>query len=191
MKRTSRLATVFMYMSIWMCVLCFWSQASWGQGSPAGGELTVALSSLSTETLDPALGGHIVKYYMSLIFDYLVGTTPDGKLSPASGIATKWEMTPDKNGWVFELRQGVKFHNGEELTAEDVKASLQRGIGPISTTGYAGALRSSIKEIEIVNPHKLIIHTKAPSIIIPPYLSRGLSTEGVIMPSAPRSVVME
>jgi peptide/nickel transport system substrate-binding protein len=184
MRRTSQLASVFTSIGIWLCVLSIWSPASWGQGAQTGGDLTVALSSLSTETLDPALGGHIVKYYMSLIFDYLVGTTPDGKPSPETGIASKWEMTPDKHGWVFELRQGVKFHNGEELTAEDVKASLQRSIGPISTTGYAGALRSSIQDIEIVNPHKLIIHTKSPSIIIPPYLSRGLSTEGVIMPKA-------
>lgn len=184
MRGTSRLATVLMAVSIGICVSCLWSQVAWGQGSQTAGELTVALSSLATETLDPALGGHIVKYYMSLIFDYLVGTTPDGKPSPETGIATKWEMTPDKHGWVFELRQGVKFHNGEELTAEDVKASLQRGIGPISTTGYAGALRSAMKEIEIVNPHKLIIHTKSPSLIIPSYLSRGLSTEGVIMPKA-------
>jgi peptide/nickel transport system substrate-binding protein len=144
----------------------------------------VALSSLSTETLDPALGGHIVKYYMSLIFDYVVGTTPDGKPSPDGGIATGWEMTHDQGGWAFDIRKGVKFHNGDELTAEDVKASILRGISPISTTGYAGALRSSIKEIEVVNPHKLIIHTKAPSLIIPHYLSRALSTEGVVMPKA-------
>ena len=48
----------------------------WAQAKP---ELTVALSSFSTEVLDPALGGHIVKYYLSLMFDYLVGTTPDGQ----------------------------------------------------------------------------------------------------------------
>jgi peptide/nickel transport system substrate-binding protein len=184
MRRTSRLSNGMIHVSVWMCVLLIWSSVAWGQGGQSGRELTIALSSLSTETLDPALGGHIVKYYMSLIFDYLVGTTSDGKPSLDTGIATKWEMTPDKNGWVFDVRQGVKFHNGDQLTADDVKASLLRGISQISTTGYAGALRSSIKEIEVVNPHKLMIHTKAPSIIIPHYLSRALSTEGVIMPKA-------
>jgi peptide/nickel transport system substrate-binding protein len=156
----------------------------WAQGAKAGEELTVALSSLSTETVDPALGGHIVKYYLSLIFDYVVGTTPDGKPSPQTGLATKWEMTPDKNAWVFELRQGVKFHNGEDMTAEDVKASIVRGISKISTTGYAGALRSTIKDIEVAGPHTLIIHTTSPSIIVPHYLSRALSTEGMVMPKA-------
>ena len=41
-------------------------------------DLTVALSSFSTEVLDPVLAGHFVKYYLSLMFDYLVGSTPDG-----------------------------------------------------------------------------------------------------------------
>jgi peptide/nickel transport system substrate-binding protein len=92
-------------------------------------ELTVAPSSSPTETLDPALGGHIVKYYLSLIFDYLVGTTPDGQPSATGGLATKWEHSPDHKRWTFHLRKGVKFHNGDEVTAEDVKFSLQRATG--------------------------------------------------------------
>jgi ABC-type transport system substrate-binding protein len=80
-------------------------------------ELTVALSSFSTETLDPALGGHIVKYYLSMMFDYLVGSTLDGQPSPAGGIATKWENSPDHKRWTFHLRKGVKFHNGDDLTS--------------------------------------------------------------------------
>jgi ABC-type transport system substrate-binding protein len=64
-------------------------------GAQTKPELTIALSSFSTETLDPALGGHIVKYYLSLIFDYLVGTTPDGPPSASGGLATRWENSPD------------------------------------------------------------------------------------------------
>jgi hypothetical protein len=78
MRRMSRLPRVILHASVGICVLFLWSQVTWGQGPQSGGELTVARSSLATETLDPALGGHIVKYYMSLIFDYVVGTTPDG-----------------------------------------------------------------------------------------------------------------
>jgi len=72
----------------------------WGQGKP---DLTVALSSFSTETLDPALGGHIVKYYLSLMFDYLVGTTPDGQPSKDGGLAVRWENSPDHKRWTFHL----------------------------------------------------------------------------------------
>src|SRR6266850_7711372 len=90
----------------------------WAQ---AKSELTVALSSFSTETLDPALGGHIVKYYLSLMFDYLVGVTPDGQPSKDGGLATRWEPSQDHRRWTFHLRRGVKFHTGEEVTAEDVQ----------------------------------------------------------------------
>ena len=62
MRRTSRRASVALSLGVLVCGLLLWSQAVCGQGATQGGDLTVALSSLSTETLDPALGGHIVKY---------------------------------------------------------------------------------------------------------------------------------
>ncbi len=145
-------------------------------------ELTVALSSFSTEVLDPVLGGHVVKYYMSLMFDYLVGVTPDGQLSKDSGLATRWEPSADHKRWTFHLRKGVKFHTGEEATSEDVKFSLQRAIGKRSTTGYAGPLRTLVADIETPAPDRLVIVTKDPTLIIPTYLSRSLSTEGMILP---------
>src|SRR5258706_2727227 len=145
-------------------------------------DLTVALSSFSTEVLDPVLGGHVVKYYMSLMFDYLVGVTPDGQLSKDSGLATRWENSADYKRWTFYLRKGVKFHTGEEATSEDVKFSLQRAIGKRSTTGYAGPLRTLIVDIETPAPDRVVIVTKDSTLIIPTYLSRSLSTEGMILP---------
>ena len=149
------------------------------QGKP---DLTVALSSFSTEVLDPVLGGHVVKYYMSLMFDYLVGVTPDGQLSRDTGLATRWEPSSDHRRWTFHLRRGVKFHTGDEVTSEDVKFSLQRAIGKRSTTGYAGPLRTLIADIETPAPDRLVIVTKDPTLVIPTYLSRSLSTEGMILP---------
>jgi len=145
-------------------------------------DLTVALSSFSTEVLDPVLGGHVVKYYMSLMFDYLVGVTPDGQLSKDSGLATRWEPSADHKRWTFHLRKGVKFHTGEEATSEDVKFSLQRAIGKRSTTGYAGPLRTLIADIETPAPDRVVIVSREPTLIIPTYLSRSLSTEGMILP---------
>src|SRR4030095_16033941 len=155
-------------------------------GSPAWGqaksELTVALSSFSAETLDPALQGHNVKYYLSLMFDYLVGTTPDGQPSQAGGLASKWEASADHKRWTFHLRKGVKFHSGEEMTSEDVKFSLQRAMGKRSTTGYAGPLRTLIHDIETPAADRVVVVTKEPTLIIPTYLSRSLSTEGMVLP---------
>jgi peptide/nickel transport system substrate-binding protein len=153
--------------------------AGWAQVKP---ELSVALSSFSTEVLDPVLGGHIVKYYLSPMFDYLVGTTPEGQPSRDGGIAMRWENSTDHKRWTFHLRKGVKFHNGDEVTSEDVKFSLQRAMGKRSTTGYAGPLRTLIQDIETPAPDRVVIVTKEPTLIIPTYLSRTLSTEGMVLP---------
>jgi peptide/nickel transport system substrate-binding protein len=150
------------------------------QGKPAG-ELTIVLSSFSTETLDPVLGGHTGKFYLSQIFDYLVGVTPDGKLSNDGGAANRWEVSADHKRWTFHLRKGIRFHTGDELSAEDVKFSLLRAIGKRSTTGYAGPLRTLIHEIETPAPDRVVIVTKEPTLIIPSYLSRALSSEGMIV----------
>src|SRR5712664_2723310 len=152
---------------------------AWAQ---AKSELTIALSSFSAETVDPALQGHIVKYYLSLMFDYLVGTTPDGQPSRDGGLANRWENSSDYKRWTFHLRKGVKFHNGDDVTSEDVKFSLQRTSGERSTTGYAGPLRTLIQDIETPAPDRVVIVTKEATLIIPTYLSRSLSTEGIVLP---------
>ena len=153
--------------------------AGWAQAKP---ELSVALSSFSTEVLDPVLGGHVVKYYLSPMFDYLVGATPEGQPSRDGGMATRWENSADHKRWTFHLRKGVKFHNGDEVTSEDVKFSLQRAMGKRSTTGYAGPLRTLIQDIETPAPDRVVIVTREPTLIIPTYLSRTLSTEGMVLP---------
>src|SRR5438270_9422282 len=152
---------------------------AWAQ---AKSELMIALSSFSAETVDPALQGHNVKYYLSLMFDYLVGTTPDGQPSQAGGLASKWENSADHKRWTFHLRKVVKFHAGTEMTSDDVKFSLQRAMSKRSTTGYAGPLRTLIADIETPAPDRVVIVTREPTLIIPTYLSRSLSTEGIVLP---------
>src|ERR1700704_3184270 len=177
MRRATAMARVF------LLVLALLGMAVDGTGwAQPKTELTVALSSFATEVLDPPLGGHLVKYYLSMMFDYLVGTTPDGQPSREGGIATRWENSPDFKRWTFHLRKGVKFHNGDEVTSEDVKFSIMRSIGKRSTTGYAGPLRTLIQDIETPAPDRVVIVTKEPTLIIPTYLSRSLSTEGMILP---------
>jgi peptide/nickel transport system substrate-binding protein len=56
--------------------------------------------------------------------DALVKPMPDGQMSP--GLATKWSESADGLSYDFEVRQGVKFHNGDPFTAEDVKFSFER-----------------------------------------------------------------
>src|SRR5215471_11071915 len=185
MRRSCR--TVLVSLLTLLCAgICAGSAVA--QAKP---DLTIALSSFSTETLDPVLGGHLVKYYLSMMFDYLVGTTLDGQPSRDGGIATRWESSPDYKRWTFYLRKGVKFHNGDEATSEDVKFSIMRNIGPRSTTGYAGPLRTLIQTIETPAPDRVVIVTKDPTLIIPTYLSRSLSTEGMVLPPKYKTMIFK
>jgi peptide/nickel transport system substrate-binding protein len=177
MKRVSLIVSVSL-----LSLVVLWFATVIPAQAQAKSELVVALSSFSAETLDPALQGHNVKYYLSLMFDYLVGTTPDGQPTQAGGLATRWENSADHKRWTFHLRKGVKFHTGEEMTSDDVKFSLQRAMGKRSTTGYAGPLRTLIQDIETPAPDRVVIVTKEPTLIIPTYLSRSLSTEGMVLP---------
>src|SRR4029453_1545334 len=163
MTRAKRIVPTVVFLTLMVLAL------PGAAGAQAKSELTVALSSFSAETLDPALQGHNVKYYLSLMFDYLVGTTPDGQPTQQGGLASKWENSADHKRWTFHLREDVKF-------------SLQRAMGKRSTPGYAGPLRTLIQDIETPAPDRVVIVTKESTLIIPVYLSRALSTEGMVLP---------
>jgi len=83
---------------------------------------------------------------MTNIFDCLLLRTLEGKLIP--GLATSWERVDDVT-WRFNLRKGVKFHNGNEFTWEDVKYSFERMKEPfpVSQLISYGALIESVKKV--------------------------------------------
>jgi ABC-type transport system substrate-binding protein len=90
---------------------------------------------------------------------------PDGSLVP--GAATKWEIAPDMKSWIWTVRQGVKFHDGSPMTAEDMAWSWKRAIlskeseNPYHTT-YAPLIEDIYAEGD-----KVIIKTKNPEPSLP------------------------
>ena len=66
------------------------------------------------------------------VYDRLIEcvTTAPGKSALVPGLATKWEVSKDGKVYTFHLRKGVKFHNGEELTARDVVYTFDRMLDP-------------------------------------------------------------
>lgn len=96
--------------------------------------------------------------YMSNFFDGLLQrTSPDGKLAPA--LATSWERV-DEVTWKFSLREGVKFHNGNDFDSTDVKFTFTRMKDP----KYSKLLNiaNSIETIETPDPYTVIFKTKKP-----------------------------
>jgi len=133
------------------------------QKSEPTGQLTWAMHiTLAPTWFDPAETGALITPYICLyaMHDALVKPMPDSHMSPC--LATKWSESADGLTYDFELRQGVKFHNGDPFTAEDVKFSFERYKG-------AGAveLKKQVKAVEIVNPHQVrfVLHEPWPDFL--------------------------
>ena len=93
---------------------------------------------------------------------------PDSKMIP--GLATSWK-TIDATTWEFKLRKGVKFHDGSELTAEDVVFSLDRVPIVPNSPGPFTAYTKMIIGKEIVDPYTIRFKTAAPHPLMPNDLS--------------------
>jgi peptide/nickel transport system substrate-binding protein len=163
-----------------------------GAGAPAvvpasvkpTGELRIALAFLGSQRLIPwaevPSGG--IKQYQILVYDHLVGCTDNGQLSTETGIAQRWGEAPDQLSWTFWLRRGIAFHDGSELTAEDVKFSIDSLFDPKAVAPLLGPARGAIQEIDIKDPYTLVVHLKQPAVFLPWNFSCATGSEGMILP---------
>lgn len=114
------------------------------------GEITIATSIL-LQRFDPtALTQVAESMTYDFLYDGLINLGADG-LKPA--LATSWTLTPDGKQIDFTLRQGIKFHNGDAFTAEDVKYTFDLIKRPDSPHVYAKTYRDAVDRIEIVSPY--------------------------------------
>ena len=148
------------------------------------GTLVFAVESLGAQTLDPILEGRPGNaVYQAAMYDSLVGfDVAKGGVGP--GVAERWELSPDGLAWTFHLRPGQTFHNGDKLTAHDVKFSLERQMGPGSLAAAAATMRRTIKSIEVIDDLTVRVNTTSPQVGLPAGLSRAVAPEGAIMPKA-------
>lgn len=116
------------------------------------------------ESLDPhftATGTH--SEALKHVFDTLTHLGPQLEIQP--GLAESWRVV-NETTWEFRLRRGVKFHDGSDMTAEDVASSIRRMqtlSGPNPTRIYV----RRVQEVRIVDPHTLHIVTSGPSPTLP------------------------
>jgi peptide/nickel transport system substrate-binding protein len=125
---------------------------------PGGGdatELTIAIGS-EPENLDPhAIRAGTDSYFAINVFERLLERNVEGELVP--GLATEYSVSEDGKAFTFELRQGAKFHNGDPVTAEDVKYSFERYVDPELGNVFAFLL-DKLDHVEIVDQDTVIVH---------------------------------
>ena len=79
------------------------------------------------------------------LHDALVKPMPGNHLTPS--LAESWTVSPDQRTYEFKLREGVKFHNGDPFTSEDVKFSFERA--------KSKALQEKVREVTVVGPYRV------------------------------------
>jgi peptide/nickel transport system substrate-binding protein len=124
-------------------------------------QITIALPAEAT-TMDPGRSTQVltVNYFVNL-YDTLTRWDQGLRLRP--GLATSWKNVNDTT-WEFTLRQGVRFHDGAPLTAEDVKATLERNMLPGKTVVQPGF--ATFEAVQVVSPTTIRIVTKKPDPLL-------------------------
>jgi peptide/nickel transport system substrate-binding protein len=131
--------------------------ASAGGAAPEGQMTWAVHISLAPTWFDPAETPGIITPFMVLyaLHDALVKPMPGNAMAPS--LAESWNASPDGLVYEFVLRKGVKFHNGEPVTAEDVKFSFERYRGTA-----AGSFKARIAAVEVVDAQRIRFRFKQP-----------------------------
>ncbi|MDR1966035.1 MAG: ABC transporter substrate-binding protein [Synergistaceae bacterium] len=138
-------------------------------GAAAAKDALIVADQYDATTLDP-IGHNDMPSSRACyaLYDTLVFLEPDGTAKP--GLAESWEFLSDTD-YKFTLRKGVKFHNGDTMTAEDVRYTIMRA------TTEAGAqineYSNNVKDVEIVDDNTVIIHLKKVDYSFFPSLSHS------------------
>jgi len=172
------------YLVILLMVVLVCGAAGFPQADPDGTEL-VMLVHENRRGFDPRIhtrGGLL--QVVSLFYNSLVRLNEDLSISP--GLATSWEC-PDDTTYIFHLRRGVKFHDGEELTAEDVKYTYDSVFNADLDTATWPGILESLESVEIIDDYTVqfnLEHAFSPFItflllgILPKHYAEPLDTSG-------------
>jgi peptide/nickel transport system substrate-binding protein len=134
--------------------------------SPGGVKEVVILASGDPPDFDPHTSGATEKSnVVHNVYDSLTMLDAD-QTETLPALATEWELIDDLT-WEFKLREGVKFHNGEDFTAEDVKFSAERLHDPNAEVARLTSSLPDFDHAEVIDDYTVRIHTKSPDPILP------------------------
>ena len=159
-----------------------------GLGAPAaraaaaGGTIRCA-TSLPAGAIDPVTvddnGGLMMLIQTG---EFLSVSGPDLRLKPV--LAESWKPNQDGTVWTFKIRKGVKFHNGKEMTADDVVASIDRLANPKNSSNALSAFKGTLSQgaTQKVDDYTVAFHLDAPNGNFP-YLVSADNYNAIIIPA--------
>jgi ABC-type transport system substrate-binding protein len=111
--------------------------------TPRRGGMVTSASFGDIRALDPAnMGDGLVNQILQSVFAGLVDYDLEGKIQP--DLAERWATSDDGKSIRFVLREGARFHDGEEVTADDVKRSIERALHPSAPNPYSAYFGSIV-----------------------------------------------
>src|SRR5215475_6663294 len=134
--------------------------------------VTIAPTWLDPSTAPPQITPFGILY---AIHDALVKPLPNQKMG--ASLAESWTESPDGLVYEFKLRHGLKFHNGDPVTTDDVKFSFERYRG----TG-ATELKARVQQVEIVDPLTVRFHLKEPWPDFMTFYGTTATAAGIVVP---------
>jgi peptide/nickel transport system substrate-binding protein len=137
---------------------CF--EPATAQSKPEGEMRWALYVTLAPLWFDPGeVAGQITPFWvLYAIHDALVKPMPGNLMTPS--LAESWTMSADQRSYEFKLREGLKFHNGDPFTADDVKFSFERTKG-------AKILKEKVREVVVVSPSRIrfVLHEPFPDFM--------------------------
>jgi peptide/nickel transport system substrate-binding protein len=157
--------SAFGFIGILVVFLCFIAAEAVAQSTPVkGGGIVVGLNTDIT-AVDPHTTVAVVDAnVLGHVFEPLLAYTENLDIHPVA--AESWEVSPDYKTYTFRLIKGKTFHNGREMTAEDVKYSIERIANPATKSPRASAFKV-VDRIEVKDKYTVAIHLKEPTATFP------------------------
>ena len=167
---------MFLLIGMLMCTVGLLQNAQ-AQSAPTG-ELVYAMHvTLSPSWFDPAeTPAQITPFgILYALHDAVVRPLPGERMGPA--LAESWSESPDGLTYEFKLRPGLKFHNGDPCTAEDVVFSFTRykGVG-------AAELKAKVKNVEVVDARTVRFHLHQPWPDFMTFYGTTATAAGIVVP---------
>jgi peptide/nickel transport system substrate-binding protein len=153
------------------------------------GKLTIMVGDWAGERFDPvfAAGRAGALNYGRVMHGFLISGDAEREMIP--GIANEWSLSDDGLTWEFTIREGVKFHNGNEVTAEDVQWSLEHMFGPGGIQHFgvsATSISHEMDRAEVTRPDKVSVFTKTPLTTFDIEVSEAGDKWYGVMPKRPK-----
>jgi len=148
-----------------------------GQSAPAGEAVMAWHVTISPTWFDPSTAPPQITPFGILyaLHDALVRPLPGQKMG--NSLAESWTESPDGKVYEFKLRRGVKFHNGEPVTGEDVKFSFDRYKG-----AGASEFRARVQRVEVVDAGTVRFHLKEPWPDFMTFYGTTATAAGLVVP---------